>query len=80
MAPLDADLATGVWQTATTSKTRGLFRAEASPDDTTWVRGRGWGLGMGAGAVRYYRTTNPVLATIGLRSINEAIADYQLTG
>jgi hypothetical protein len=30
--------------------------------------------------VHYYRATNPVLAAIGLRSINEAVANYQLTG
>jgi len=30
--------------------------------------------------VHFYRATNPVLAAIGLHSINQAIADYQLTG
>jgi aminoglycoside phosphotransferase (APT) family kinase protein len=63
-----------------TARTRDLFRAEASADDATWTRGRGWALGLGIGAVHYYRATNPVLAAIGLHSINQAIADYQLTG
>jgi aminoglycoside phosphotransferase (APT) family kinase protein len=60
-----------------TASTRELFRAEAGVDDATWVRGRGWGLALGLGAVHVYQVTNPTLAAIGRRSIAEAIADYQ---
>lgn len=60
-----------------TTETRDVFRAEANVDDATWVRGRGWALALGLGAVRVYRATNPVLATSGQHAIAEAIADYQ---
>ena len=63
--------------TLLTARTRGLFRAAADVGDATWLRGRGWGLGLGIGAVHFYRSTNPVLAAIGLRAIREATADYQ---
>jgi aminoglycoside phosphotransferase (APT) family kinase protein len=59
-----------------TAKTRGLFRAEVKVDDATWLRGRGWGLALGLGAVHFYRATNPVLATMGRHAIAEAMADY----
>jgi aminoglycoside phosphotransferase (APT) family kinase protein len=63
-----------------TADTRGRFRQEATVDDATWVRGRGWALGLGLGAAHVYRHTNPVLATIGRRSIAEAVADHQRDG
>jgi aminoglycoside phosphotransferase (APT) family kinase protein len=62
-----------------TADTRSLFRAQASPDDATWARGRGWALGLGLGAVHYYRGSNPVLAATGHHAIAEALADYQHT-
>jgi aminoglycoside phosphotransferase (APT) family kinase protein len=60
-----------------TASTRGLFRAQAGPDDATWARGRGWALGLGLGAVHGYRHANPVLAAIGRHAIAEALADHQ---
>lgn len=63
-----------------TTQARDLFRAEVNVDDATWARGRGWALGLGVGAVHFYRTTNPVLAAIGRHSIAEVIADFQHTG
>ena len=60
--------------------TRDLFRAAARVDDATWVRGRGWGLYLGLGAVRVYRVTNPVLGAIGRHSLAEVIADFQRAG
>jgi aminoglycoside phosphotransferase (APT) family kinase protein len=57
-----------------TAPTRGLFRAEVGPDDATWVRGRGWVLGLWLGIVRYHRDVNPVLAASGRRAIAEALA------
>ena len=60
--------------TLLTAGTRDLFRAEADVDDATWLRGRGWGLYLGLGAMHVYRDTNPVLAAIGRRAVTEAIA------
>jgi aminoglycoside phosphotransferase (APT) family kinase protein len=62
-----------------TTRSRDLFRAEADVDEATWVRGRGWALGLGVGAVHFYRVTNPALAANGRRCIAEALADYQRT-
>ncbi len=64
--------------TLLTDGTRDLFRAESGIDDATWVRGRGWGLSFGLGAVHVYRVANPVLAAIGRHAITETIADYHL--
>lgn len=58
-----------------TAKTREVFRAALGVDDATWARGRGLALSMGVIALPYYVDTNPVLAGIGLRSIQEALAD-----
>ena len=60
-----------------TTATRGLFRAQARPDDATWRRGRGWALGLGLGALHHYRDTNPVLAAIGHHAVTETLTDYQ---
>ena len=65
--------------TLLTAQTRTVFRAESSVDDATWVRGRGWALSAGLGAVRVYRHTNPVLATAGQHAIQESTADYRRT-
>ena len=57
------------------SNARDLFRAELDVDDATWSRGRGWALSIGLGALPYYKDTNPVLAAIGRRLIDEVLAD-----
>jgi hypothetical protein len=62
-----------------TPQTCDLFRAQVSPDDATWARGRGWGLSLGLGAVHHYRVSNPVMAAAGERAISRVIADYQRT-
>ena len=62
--------------TLLTAASRELFRAAADVDDTTWLRGRGWGLHLGLGAVHVYRRTNPVLAATGRHAIVEAVADH----
>ena len=56
--------------------TRDLFRAVLQVDDATWARGRGWALSVGLIALPYYRETNPVLAGIARRAIDEALEDY----
>jgi aminoglycoside phosphotransferase (APT) family kinase protein len=60
-----------------TAPTRDLFRAHAGVDDDTWLRGRGWALSAGLGAVRVYGAINPGLASAGRHAIAETIADFQ---
>jgi aminoglycoside phosphotransferase (APT) family kinase protein len=56
---------------------RGAFRAALGVDDATWARGRGWALSFGVIALPYYQGTNPVLAGIARRTIDEAVADHE---
>jgi aminoglycoside phosphotransferase (APT) family kinase protein len=62
------------------AETRAAFRAALSVDDATWVRGRGWALSVGLIALPYYQSTNPVLAGIARRAIDEALADHDASG
>lgn len=48
---------------------RDAFRELACPDDSTWERGKGWGLYAGVIALAHYRDRNPVLC----RMANHAI-------
>ncbi len=57
--------------------TRDAFRAALPVDEATWARGRGWALSIGLIALPYYRSTNPVLAAIARRAIDEALADQE---
>ena len=57
------------------AETRQIFRDALQVDDDTWARGKGWALSMGLMALPYYRITNPVLAAIGRRAIDEVLAD-----
>ena len=57
------------------AENRAVFRAVLQVDDATWARGRGWALSFGLIALPYYQTTNPVLAEIARRAINEALDD-----
>ena len=59
------------------AENRAVFRAALQVDDATWARGRGWALSFGLIALPYYQTTNPVLAGIGRRAIDEALADHK---
>ncbi|HKF39306.1 MAG TPA: aminoglycoside phosphotransferase family protein, partial [Ktedonobacteraceae bacterium] len=56
---------------------RDVFRAALQVDDATWARGRGWALSVGLIALPYYQSTNPVLAGIARRAIDEALADQK---
>lgn len=60
-----------------TAETRAIFRAVLQVDDATWARGRGWALAFGLTALPYYQKTNPVLAGIAHRAIQEVLADDQ---
>jgi len=59
------------------AETRDIFRAALPVDDATWARGRGWALSVGLIALPYYQSTNPVLAGISRRAIDEVLADYE---
>ncbi len=58
--------------------TRDVFRAALDVDDATWARGRGWALSVGLIALPYYQHTNPILAAIARRAIDQVLADHQL--
>jgi aminoglycoside phosphotransferase (APT) family kinase protein len=62
------------------AETRSVFRAALQVDNATWARGRGWALSVGLIALPYYQSTNPVLAGIARRAIQEALADYSASG
>lgn len=55
--------------------TRDLFRAALQVDDATWARGRGWALNFGAMALSYYQESNPDLAAIAHRVIQETLTN-----
>ncbi|MGF7237768.1 MAG: aminoglycoside phosphotransferase family protein [Frankia sp.] len=59
--------------------TRPAFRAAAGFDDATWTRGRGWALSFGLIALPYYRSSNPHLARIARRAIDETLTDHHQT-
>jgi aminoglycoside phosphotransferase (APT) family kinase protein len=58
------------------AEVRDVFRAALPVDDATWARGRGWALSVGLIALPYYTSTNPVLAGIARRAIEEVLADH----
>lgn len=58
---------------------REVFRAALGADDAAWARGRGWALSTALLEVRYYRTTNPVMAAIGHHVIREVLTDHEDT-
>lgn len=53
---------------------RRTFRAALEVDDATWARARGWALSVGLMALPYYAQTNPALAALGRRAIQETTA------
>jgi aminoglycoside phosphotransferase (APT) family kinase protein len=57
------------------AETRDVFRAALPVDDATWARGRGWALSFGLIAFPYYEDTNPALAGIARRAIDETLTD-----
>jgi aminoglycoside phosphotransferase (APT) family kinase protein len=65
--------------TLLTAETRPLFREASGVDDDTWIRGRGWALKAGLGAVRRYGAGGHPQATIGQYSLSQTIADYRQT-
>ena len=62
------------------AKSRDVFRAALSIDDATWARGRGWALSVALIALPYYLDTNPVIAGMARRAIEEVLADHKHAG
>jgi aminoglycoside phosphotransferase (APT) family kinase protein len=62
--------------TLLSAESRDIFRAALPVDDATWARGRGWALSFGLIALAYYLDTNPVLAQISRRTIDEVLAEH----
>jgi len=56
-------------------ETRRVFRAALQVDEATWARGRGWALSVALIALPYYRHTNPVLAAISRRTLDQVLAE-----
>jgi aminoglycoside phosphotransferase (APT) family kinase protein len=54
---------------------RKVFRAASGVDDATWARARGWTLSVALIALAYYLDTNPALAAMSQRAIDEVLAD-----
>ena len=67
------DLMVGWWLLP--ADARAVFRAGLAVDDATWARGRGWALSVALIALAYYLNTNPVLAGMSRRAIDEVLAD-----
>lgn len=59
-----------------TAGTRHVFRDALSIDEATWARGRGWALSVGLIALPYYEISNPVLADIARRAIDEVLDEH----
>jgi aminoglycoside phosphotransferase (APT) family kinase protein len=58
-----------------TAETRDIFRSDLQVDDATWERGRGWALSIALIALPYYRDSNPTLACIAQRTIQEVLIE-----
>lgn len=54
---------------------REAFREALPVDDATWLRGSGWALSFGLIALPYYQQSNPTLAQIARRTIEEVVAE-----
>jgi aminoglycoside phosphotransferase (APT) family kinase protein len=59
---------------------RTAFRIALDVDESTWIRGRGWALSVGLIALPYYQSSNPTLAELSRRAINEALEDWRTGG
>ena len=57
---------------------RRRLRAALGSDDDEWRRGAAWALQQAMGLGWYYERTNPVMATLGLRTMRRLLADPDL--
>ncbi|NND04193.1 MAG: aminoglycoside phosphotransferase family protein [Acidimicrobiia bacterium] len=67
------DLIAGWW--VFTASTRSIFKDAAGADDDAWSRARGMALSGAAGALAYYRETNPGFSAVARRTLREVVAD-----
>lgn len=58
------------------AETREVFRSALTVDDATWMRGRGFALSWALIVLPYYIDTNPALAGVARRTIDEVLADH----
>jgi aminoglycoside phosphotransferase (APT) family kinase protein len=65
--------------TLLTAETRPLFLEASGVDDDTWIRGRGWALKAGLGALRKYGLRGHSRAIIGEYALSQTIADHLQT-
>ncbi|MHA6622571.1 aminoglycoside phosphotransferase family protein [Pseudonocardia sp. DLS-67] len=64
--------------TLLTAETRPLFREASGVDDDTWIRGRGWALKAGLGAVsRHGMGGGHRRAVMGRHALSQTIADHR---
>lgn len=58
------------------SHSRGVFRENLENiDDNTWERGRGWALSIALIMLPYYKNSNPTLATLARRMIENVLGN-----
>jgi len=55
---------------------RKQFQEIIQYDDATWQRGRGWAFTMGLVAYPYYKETDPLLASIAKRALDEVVTEF----
>ena len=67
------DLIAGWW--VFDEPARAAFRNAANIDDATWHRARAWSLCGAAGALAYYRTTNPPFASQARTTLRRVLDD-----
>jgi aminoglycoside phosphotransferase (APT) family kinase protein len=59
------------------ARTRPLFRAASGVDDDTWIRGRGWALKAGLGAVRRSGSGDDPRAVAGRHALAQVLDDVR---
>ncbi len=52
---------------------RETFRRALDSDEDSWARGRGWALSIAVVALGYYRDTNPGLAAVSIRQVEQVL-------
>lgn len=57
-------------------RSRGRFREAMACGEADWLRGRGWALSFGLIAFPYYRRSNPGLAAVARRAIEQVLEDF----
>lgn len=61
------------------SESRDAFRQAVQVDSDTWNRDRGWALSIALIALPYYVNTNPALAEMSRRAIDQILSEHTRT-